>query len=141
MASGFIKEGAVVIEESKDGRKKTHNATGKGDLTGNTPLVVLINKGSASASEIVAGAIADRKRGTLLGETTFGKGTVQEVEEINGGAVIKLTIAFWLTPNGHSINEKGIIPDIKVEMTENDYNAGRDPQLNKAIEYLKNKLK
>lgn len=102
----------------------------------NLPLVVLINKGSASASEIVAGAIQDLDRGTLVGEESFGKGTVQEVQNLIGGASLRVTIAKWFTPKGQNINETGITPDVVVERTEEDYNADRDPQLEKALEIL-----
>ena len=101
------------------------------------PLVVLINKGSASASEIVAGAIQDHNRGIIIGENSFGKGTVQSVENLIGGSSLRVTIAKWFTPNDQNINEKGITPDIIVEKTIEDFETGRDPQLEKAIEYLK----
>lgn len=103
----------------------------------NLPLAVLINKGSASASEIVAGAIQDHNRGIVIGEQSFGKGTVQSVENLVGGSSLRVTIAKWFTPNDQNINETGITPDIIVERTIEDFENGRDPQLNKALEYLK----
>jgi carboxyl-terminal processing protease len=102
----------------------------------NIPLVVLINKGSASASEIVAGAIQDHNRGTIIGEPSFGKGTVQTVENLIGGSSLRITIAKWFTPNDQNINESGITPDIIVERTIEDIEAGKDPQLEKALEHL-----
>jgi len=104
----------------------------------NIPLVVLINRGSASASEIVAGAVQDNNRGIVIGENSFGKGTVQTVENLIGGSSLRVTIAKWFTPNDQNINEEGITPDIIVERTVEDFEAGNDPQLDKAIEYLEN---
>jgi carboxyl-terminal processing protease len=101
-------------------------------------MVILINQGSASASEILAGALRDNREIKLIGETSFGKGSVQEMTELEGGSSLKITIARWLTPNGESISEKGLDPDIKVEMTEDDYSQGKDSQLDKAIEIIKN---
>ncbi len=105
---------------------------------GDVPLVVLVNKGSASASEIVAGAIQDHKRGILMGEQTFGKGSVQEVNKFSDGSSLRLTIAHWFTPNEKNINKVGIAPDIVVPLTEKDAETHKDPQLNAAVEYLKN---
>ena len=103
----------------------------------NTPLAVLINKGSASASEIVAGAIQDHNRGIVIGENSFGKGTVQTVENLIGGSSLRVTIAKWFTPNDQNINETGITPDIIIERTTEDFDHNRDPQMDKALEYLK----
>ncbi len=100
------------------------------------PLVILINKGSASASEIVAGAVQDHNRGTVIGEESFGKGTVQTVENLIGGSSLRVTIAKWFTPNDQNINESGITPDIVIERTIEDFESGDDPQLEKAIEHL-----
>jgi carboxyl-terminal processing protease len=140
VASEFIGEGPIMIEEFGDGRKDTYQALSGGRAT-DIPLVVLVNEGSASASEIVAGAIQDRQRGYLVGTTTFGKGSVQNFVplEDNQGAV-RVTIARWLTPNGRQIHKLGLAPDFLVEFTEEDFNAGRDPQLAKAIEVLTQKL-
>lgn len=129
-ASEFIKEGDMVIQEDGKGNRTVLPATGRGRLT-KFPLVVLVNKGSASASEIVAGAIKDHKKGKIIGETTFGKGTIQEAQELAGGAGLHITTAKWLTPGGTWINEKGLEPDIKV--TDKEDTEG-DEQLQRAIE-------
>ena len=100
------------------------------------PLVVLVNVGSASASEIVAGAIQDSGRGILVGERTFGKGSVQLPHTLSDGSELRVTIARWFTPKGHEIQGIGILPDIEVEMTLEDLEADRDPQLERAVEYL-----
>jgi len=136
IASKFIPSGVILYEKFKDGHKKSYNSSGDSILA-NYKLVVLINQGSASASEIVAGAIRDHHRGTLVGEKTFGKGSVQNYEHLKDGSSVRITVAYWLTPSGESINEQGIKPDIEVKMTDEDYNQNRDPQLKKAIEIIK----
>lgn len=137
VVSEFIPEGVVMYEEYGDGRKVSYEAI-KGGLATEIPLVILINEGSASASEIVAGAVQDTGRGILVGNTSFGKGSVQNYTplEKNQGAV-RITIARWLTPNGRQIHGSGLDPDYLVEYTVEDMTAGIDPQLDKAIELLK----
>ena len=98
------------------------------------PLIILINKGSASASEIVSGAMRDYKRAKLVGETSFGKGTIQQSEDLGGGAGVHITIAKWLTPKGNWVHGKGLEPDVKVALDSKD--PTRDTQLEKAIEEL-----
>jgi len=132
VTSEFVREGVVVVEEYKDGRKENSYATGEGKLF-DVPMVVLINGGSASASEIVAGAIRDHGRGKLIGEKTFGKGSVQEMQPLSKGGALKITMAKWLTPNGTAIDKNGLIPDIEVKWDEGD----KDVQLEKALEELK----
>ena len=100
-------------------------------------MVILINQGSASAAEILAAALRDNRGVKIIGEKSFGKGSVQELEGMNDGSNLKITVGGWLTPNGVQINELGLEPDIKVEMTENDYQEEKDPQLEKAIEIIK----
>ncbi len=136
VADWFLDKGDIVtIQESKDVRveKRAQNA---GHLA-KYPIIILINQGSASASEILASAIRDNLDATIVGEQSYGKGSVQELVNLSDGSAIKITIARWLTPEGELIEEVGITPDIIVEMSEEDYEAGKDPQLEKAIEILK----
>ncbi|MBU0578251.1 S41 family peptidase [Patescibacteria group bacterium] len=138
IVSEFIEEGEVVtIKKRNPEEDEIIYVNGQARVV-NTPLVVLINKGSASASEIVAGAIQDHERGIIIGETSFGKGTVQEVENLIGGSSLRVTIAKWFTPSGTNISEVGITPDIIVERTSDDYENDDDPQLDAAIEYIQN---
>ncbi|OGG00490.1 hypothetical protein A2Y99_02775 [Candidatus Gottesmanbacteria bacterium RBG_13_37_7] len=132
IASEFLKDGTVVIQESYQEQKETYNVNRKGKLL-TIPMVVLINKGSASASEIVAGALQERGRAKLVGETTFGKGSIQEAQELENGAGIHITTAKWLLPSGKWINGSGIDPDIKAE---EGVDENLDPQLDKAAEVL-----
>jgi carboxyl-terminal processing protease len=136
VASEFIDDGVIMYEEFGDGNRKTYEAKNGGVAT-EIPLVVLVNEGSASASEIVAGALQDRERGTLVGVTTFGKGSVQIPTQLKDqqGAV-RITIARWLTPNGRTIHEVGLQPDVEVLITDEDIANDRDPQLDKAMEIL-----
>jgi carboxyl-terminal processing protease len=136
MASWFLPAGkTVAIEDFGDSEQSYYRSRGY-DIFKNLPFVILVNEGSASASEILAGALQDYKIATLVGTKTFGKGSVQELVPITSDTSLKLTIARWLTPNGRSISEKGLDPDVEVEMTEEDYNSGKDPQMQKAIEIL-----
>ncbi|TDA64616.1 MAG: S41 family peptidase [Chloroflexi bacterium] len=136
VVSQFISDGVVMYEDHGNGERVTFTAR-SGGLATEIPLVVLVNEGSASASEITAGAIQDRNRGMLVGTTTYGKGTVQSWSTLvdNQGA-IKVTIAHWLTPNERQIHGIGLTPDVEVQMTEEDIKANRDPQLDKAVEIL-----
>ncbi len=133
IASEFLKNGIVVSQVNSDGTKQDYPVLRKGKLL-DIPLIVLINKGSASASEIVAGALRDYQRATLVGETSFGKGTVQTPEDLPDGSSIHITTGRWLLPKGDSISQKGITPDVLVPMEE--FDATRDAQLAKAIELL-----
>jgi len=135
VASEWIEDGVIVYERDSKGNMKEHKAKGQARLK-DFKTVVLINKGSASASEIVAGALKDHGMATLVGETTFGKGTVQSLFPLDDGSSIKLTIAEWLTPNENTIEGQGIDPDVEVELTEEDFNNDRDPQMDKALELL-----
>ncbi len=126
---------AVTIKRRDSKDNETMYVSGNAPLA-NVPLVVLVNKGSASASEIVAGAIQDHKRGIVMGEQTFGKGSVQEVDKLPDGSSLRITIAKWYTPSGKNISEVGITPDIVVELTDKDIEAKNDVQLNAAIKYL-----
>jgi carboxyl-terminal processing protease len=135
VGSQFIADGVITIEREKGGTEQVFEALPGGAAT-DIPLVVLINQGSASAAEIVAGAIQDYKRGTVIGEQSFGKGTVQIPHTLSDGSELRVTIAEWLTPKGRQINGNGITPDIVVERTQKDYEADRDPQMERAVELL-----
>jgi carboxyl-terminal processing protease len=136
IASEFVGEGVIVYEQYGDGKKLSFDAKPDGVAT-EIPLVVLINEGSASASEIVAGAIQDTGRGTLVGMKSYGKGSVQIWTNLkNDQGAVRVTVANWLTPKERSINEIGITPDVQIEITETDAKAGKDTQLDKAVEIL-----
>ena len=133
IASEFIGSGTIVMQEDGTGTQTSLPVSRKGLLT-DIPLIVLINKGSASASEIVAGSLRDHNRAELIGETSFGKGTVQEAEDLGGGAGLHVTIAKWLTPNGTWVHKKGLTPDISVPLDPK--NPTHDTQLEKAVSEL-----
>ena len=137
IAGWFLKNGqTVTIEDFGQSREQElYKAKGNSALA-NYPVVVLINQGSASASEILAGALRDNRSVKLVGEKSFGKGSVQEVVNLRGGSFLKITIAKWLTPNGHFISEVGLEPDVEVEMTDKDFELENDPQLEKALEII-----
>ena len=135
VADLLVPKGPVVSVIGKDGSRETFQATSEKE---SRPLIVLVNNGSASASEIVAGAIQDRGAGTLVGTKTFGKGSVQRLVPLDKDSAVKITIAEYHTPKDRSIHGKGIVPDIVVEMPKDtDINPTRDPQLEKAVELLK----
>ena len=134
IASWFLPKGEiVVIEDFGDGKNNEFVSRGYKKLE-DMPTIVLINEGSASASEILAGALRDIRGIKLVGQKSFGKGSVQQLEKLKGGSSVKITVAKWLTPSGISISEEGIIPDEEVEITLEDIDEMNDPQLNKALE-------
>jgi carboxyl-terminal processing protease len=135
VTSQFIDEGLALTEKGRGDLEREYRVE-SGGLATEVPLVVLVNAGSASASEIVAGAIQDSGRGILIGERTFGKGSVQLPHTLSDGSELRITIARWFTPKGREIQGVGIIPDIEVEMTLEDLEAGHDLQLERAVEYL-----
>ena len=136
VSSEFIDEGVILYEEYGDGRRDTHRALGNGQAT-EIPLVVLINEGSASASEILAGALQDYERATLVGVKSFGKGSVQNwVPLSNDQGAARVTIARWLTPDERLIDHIGLMPDVVVEMTAEDFESELDPQLDAAMETM-----
>ncbi len=135
IASQFIAEGAIVLERGSNGLEEEQRAR-SGGLATDIPLVVLVNSGTASASEIVAGAIRDYQRGVLIGEPTFGKGSVQSPIDLSDGSHLRLTIAHWFTPDDQHIEGDGIAPDIEVALSDEDLAKGLDPQLEMAIGYL-----
>ncbi|HEY9746245.1 MAG TPA: S41 family peptidase, partial [Oculatellaceae cyanobacterium] len=139
IADFFLEDGAIVSTVDRDGYKEVRYSS-HSTLT-NKPLVVLINGGSASASEILSGALKDHKRAVLVGERSFGKGLVQEINQLPGGNGINITTQRYLTPNDTDINKKGIEPDIYVELTESDAKAKKDPQLAKAIAVMEEMIK
>jgi carboxyl-terminal processing protease len=135
VTSQFLEEGIITYEQYSDGQEQAYSAE-RGGLATDIPLVVLVNQGTASNSEVVVGAIQDHGRGVLIGEQTFGKGSVQRVHELSDGSGLHVTIALLFTPDHHPIHEEGLTPDIVVPFTEEDFLQGVDPQLERAIEYL-----
>ena len=131
----FLKEGVFIIERDNKGNEKRDYTTDKG-IAQDIPLVVLVNSGSASAAEIVAGAIQDYGRGKLIGETTYGKGSVQLPQMLSNGGQLRITIQRWYTPKNRGIHGTGITPDFVVTRTTADEQANRDPQLDAAVNYL-----
>lgn len=135
--AGLWLDNKVVVEE-KQGKKTTGALrTGNNPPLAGIPTTMLINEGSASASEILAGALHDHGIAKLIGKKTFGKGSVQELVDLPSGGKLKVTVARWYTPNGKNIDKEGIKPDIEVELTDADFNADRDPQKDRAIQELK----
>ncbi|MBU2575488.1 S41 family peptidase [Patescibacteria group bacterium] len=136
VASAWIEDGIIVIERSNNGYRE-YRSNGK-TIFKDIPTVVLINGGSASAAEIVAGALQDHGAAYIIGEQSFGKGSVQVLEELKDGSSVKFTIARWHTPDDRSIDEEGVVPDEEIELTEEDFSEDKDPQMERALEYLKN---
>lgn len=139
IASLWLDEGEVVVREKgkRDGEDKVSSKGGA--ILKGFPTVVLVDGGSASASEIVAGALQDHESATVVGGQTFGKGTVQQMIELSNGDMLKVTIARWHTPNGRSINDEGIKPDVEVSLEEDSIENGRDEQLDKAVDVVRGK--
>lgn len=138
MASWFLSSGKAVVIESggAEGEEKIYRSKGYNIFNENLRMVILIDGGSASASEILAGALSEHGVAKLVGEKTYGKGSVQELVDVTKDTSLKITIAEWLTPDGTSITEEGITPDVEVEITKEDIEAERDPQQDKAVELL-----
>ena len=137
VASWFLpKRELVVVEDYGNGDQIEHMSKGYESLE-NIPTIILINEGSASASEILAGALRDIRGIQIVGQKSFGKGSVQQLEKLRGDSSIKITVAKWLTPSGVYITDEGIMPDVEIEITEEDIQEMRDPQLEKALEMLK----
>ncbi len=133
----FLPKGKLIVkEEFASGEPTTFTNTIDGYLK-DIPLVILVNQGSASASEIMAGALRDNRGIKLIGEKTFGKGTVQELVDLSENAEVKITIAHWVMPNGGKIEKDGLAPDYEVKITDEDVQKGKDPQLDKALEIIK----
>ncbi len=140
LAGWFLKRGDVVVREKlRSGDENLLRANGNQAFL-NLPVVVLVDGGSASASEILAGALQDQRGIKLVGEKTFGKGSVQEVEYLKDGSSMKVSIAEWLTPKGRQINKKGLDPDIEVKLSGDNTKDGKDPQYDKAMEVIKQEI-
>lgn len=139
VADHFLDEGPVLYLQSQDEGERAFSSTAD-TIASTEPLVVLIDGGTASASEIVAGALKDRGRAALIGSKTFGKGSVQLVFDLSDGSSVHVTSARWLTPNRVQIDQTGLDPDISVEITQEDVDNGRDPVLEEAIGYLQEKI-
>lgn len=138
IAGWFLeKDQTVVIEDfGKDKPQQIYKSEGSSTFV-NYPIVVLINPGSASAAEILAGALKDNRNIKLIGEKSFGKGSVQEVVDLRGGSFLKITIAHWLTPKGSLISDVGLTPDVKIDIIDDDAAQKKDPQLDKALEIIR----
>lgn len=137
VADQFLPESLILIERFGNGTDRPFNATNSG-LAEDIELVVLIDEGSASASEVLAGAIQDQERGVLIGQTTFGKGTVQNWSTLSNGGGVRITVARWLTPLENWVHEEGLDPDIFIEVPEDfDFRNDEDPQINAALDYLR----
>jgi carboxyl-terminal processing protease len=135
VASQFLREGVVMREDRKNQGERVYEVRNGGKAL-DQPLVLLVNGGTASASEIVAGALQDYKRATLIGEKTFGKGSVQLIYELTDASRLHVTVAKWFTPNNNAIDGKGLIPDIEVLITDDDRANNSDPQFERAISFL-----
>jgi carboxyl-terminal processing protease len=139
VADLFLEGGRILTQVDRDGNETTFDAHA-GDAGESVPLVVLVGHGSASGAEVIAGALRDNHRAVLVGETTFGKGSVNHLRELSDGGAIYITIARWLTPNGEQIEGIGLAPDIAVTPSEEDIDANRDVQLYSAIDYLRQEV-
>lgn len=138
IASWFLPSDKAVVREvvNKQGEERVHKSKGYNVFNDSLKMVILIDRGSASASEILAGALSEHGVAKLIGEQSFGKGSVQELISIPPDSFVKVTIAKWLTPNGNWISFKGLTPDIVVPITKEDVAADRDPQFDRAVKYL-----
>ncbi|KKW46339.1 MAG: hypothetical protein A3A43_00925 [Candidatus Liptonbacteria bacterium RIFCSPLOWO2_01_FULL_56_20] len=140
IASWFLPRGTLVVSEaSRTGTDEIFRANGNAALV-DFPAVALINQGSASASEILAGALRDQRKMLLIGETSFGKGTVQQLLPLRDDSSVKLTIAHWVLPGGRILENEGLVPDIEVKISDKDVASGNDPQLAKALEVLRGEI-
>ncbi|MDE0078313.1 MAG: S41 family peptidase [Caldilineaceae bacterium] len=137
VASVFLEDERVLIERFSDGTEEIYNTEGSALVPDDLPMIVLVNEGSASASEIVAGALQDVERARLLGVTTFGKGSVQLPHTLSDDSLLRVTIALWYTPSDRSIDDTGLEPDIVVERTVEQRENKEDPQLDRALELLR----
>lgn len=140
LSGWFLKSDSIVVtEEFGTGEKQVYTSYGN-SLFKDLPVVILINGGSASASEILAGALRDNRGIKTVGEKSFGKGTVQQLETLKDGSMVKITVAHWVMPKGDLIDKNGITPDYEIKITDEDITADRDPQLDKAVEVIKQEI-
>ncbi|MBI4033642.1 hypothetical protein HY379_01450, partial [Candidatus Saccharibacteria bacterium] len=140
IAGMWLDKGKTIVSERRGSTTlSTKRSSGSGEFSG-LPTIVLIDGGSASAAEIVAGALRDNNLTTLVGAKSFGKGSVQQVVNLPDGSELKVTIARWFTPAGKNIDKQGIEPDVKIEISEADIKADRDPQKDRAYEILRSKI-
>jgi carboxyl-terminal processing protease len=138
----FLPSGSIVVIEEDAAKKRKELKTRGGNAFGEIPVVVIMNQGSASASEILAAGLRENRSDVvLIGEKSYGKGSVQELIPTSSTTSVKITIAHWLTPDGHQINKVGIEPDEEVKFTREDFEANRDPQLDRAVEVMREKLR
>jgi carboxyl-terminal processing protease len=135
VSSIFLRDGVVLYQVDRDGSEQIYKVKGTFKFT-EAPIVMLVDGGTASASEIVAGALQDQGRAVLIGQKTYGKGSVQQVFDLSDGSSVHITSAKWLTPNRRLIDGQGLMPDLEMAITDEDRSQGRDPQLERAIEYL-----
>jgi carboxyl-terminal processing protease len=135
VSSIFLDDKQVLIERFADGEETIYETENEQPVI-DLPLVVLVNAGSASASEIVAGALQDHNRATLVGTVTYGKGSVQLPQPLADGSILRVTVARWFTPNDRTIDGTGLEPDVAVELSEEDLELGRDPQMDEALKLL-----
>jgi carboxyl-terminal processing protease len=131
----FLDGGLVLTQVDRDGSRREFNATGGGEAV-DLPVVILVSKGSASGSEVLSGALRDHGRAKLVGEQTFGKGSVNHLRELSNGGALYVTIARWLTPNGEQIEGVGLVPDVPILLSEDDIANKRDVQLYAAIDEM-----
>jgi carboxyl-terminal processing protease len=140
VSSLWLDKGKTVVQERRGGQVVSTEVSGGNNLLKGLPTVVIIDGGSASASEITAGALKDNGAATLVGVKSFGKGSVQQVENLPDGSELKITIARWFTPNGKNIDKQGITPDTEVTVSDQDAAAGKDPQKDKAYALVTSKI-
>ena len=136
VASLWIDGKKLITEQRRNGISIQRVLSDNDAPLASIKTVILINGGTASASEIVSGALQDYKKATLVGEKSFGKGSVQEPLALDDGSILKITVARWYTPNGVNVGDKGIVPDKEVKRTNDDVNANRDPQLDAALQIM-----
>ncbi len=136
----FLEKDDTIVVSYERGVEKDYNASGN-PILASYPTVALINEGSASASEIIVAALRENRDVTVIGERSFGKGSIQSLHRLSGGSSIKITVSEWFTPLGNAINGVGVSPDVEVELTMEDIEEGKDPQLDKAVEVLIEKIK